>query len=92
VISWKQQGAAVVGSLEFTDGRQGNAVLVGARQNPKGAVILFSTGPGEHLKTIPLYEALDMLHPGSVVEIICMQELAYGKGQPRLQHETTGQM
>ena len=81
MISWKKQGAAIVGGLSLQDGRAANVVLVGSRQNPKGAVVVAPAADGGQLQTLMLNDALDWLAPSSVIEIMCMQELVFGDGQ-----------
>lgn len=81
MVSWKKQGAALVGTLALVDGREANVVLVGARQNPKGAVLIVPSRTDGHLQTVLLSDSLDQLDQSSVVEVLCMQELAFGKGR-----------
>ncbi|MCC6144887.1 MAG: hypothetical protein IT368_13865 [Candidatus Hydrogenedentes bacterium] len=81
VVAWKRKGSAVVGTLRLNDGRAANAVLVGPRQNPNGAVIV-SAGPSG-TETLPLPQALELLAPPQVVDILCMQERIFGdRGLP----------
>jgi len=62
----------------FADGRAGSVVLVGSRNNAKGAVVIMPADNGGAVKTIPLAEALDAFHPATVVDIVAMQERAFG--------------
>ena len=55
-------------------------VIVGARDNPKNAVILSSSGGGGALQKVPVSDSLDRLSPEQVVDIMCMQERVYGSG------------
>jgi hypothetical protein len=74
-----KQGDGWVGAVLLTDGREGNFVLVGPRQNPKGAVVVLPGNASGEVQTIPLGAALPLLHPGNVFEILCVQERAFGK-------------
>lgn len=79
MVAWHKQGAAVVGRVSYQDGRPGNVVLVGPRANPKGATLVLPPEGGGQLKTLPLREGVSLLHPATVVEIICMQERVFGE-------------
>jgi hypothetical protein len=73
--------------LTLTDNRQGNIVLVGARQNPKGAVLVLPGDAGGPVQTVPLLMALTLVHSANAVEILCMQERAFGSsGLPKPSH------
>lgn len=61
------------------DGRTGSVVLVGARDNAKGAVLVFPGKGSDGVEKVPLSNGLEMLHPQQVTEILCMQERAFGK-------------
>jgi len=66
------------------DNRQANIVLVGARQNPKGAIVVLPGEAGGAVQTLPLSMALNLIHPAHVIEILCMQERAFGgSGLPK---------
>lgn len=52
-------------------------VVVASRQNPKGAVLVMPKGSGEML-TVPLSAALVLLKPATVVDVLCLQERAFG--------------
>jgi hypothetical protein len=67
-----------VGRVTFLDGRAGSVVLVGARTNPKGAVVVLSADNAESVETIPLQEVVDALHPATLVEVLAVQERAFG--------------
>ena len=64
--------------MTLTDNRQGNIVLVGARQNPKGAVLVLPGDAGAPVQTVPLPMALTLVHCANAVEIMCVQERAFG--------------
>ena len=78
MITWKQQGAAVIGALVLADGRGASVALVGPRQNPKGAAIIMKASVGDDVETIPLKDAVALLSPEQMVDIICSQERVYG--------------
>jgi len=79
LIAWRKQGTAIVGEVTLVDGRSANVVVVGCAQNPKGAALVL---PGEKgsKPTMNLFPAaIELLRPSEVVEILCMQERAFGK-------------
>ena len=78
MIDWKRQGEAVVGAVVLGNGQSATVVLVGARQNPKGAAIVFAPEGNGALKTTPLDDAFGQLYPGQVIDIMCMQERVFG--------------
>ncbi len=80
MLAWKKQGVAFVSSVSLTDGRQGNVGMVGGRGNQRGiAGVLPGTGSGGGaLDTKMLTEVVDLLTPDQMVEILCMQERAFG--------------
>jgi hypothetical protein len=77
VVVWKRQGAALVGSLSFSDGARGKAVIVAGRDNPKGAMVVLSES-GEAADPVPLPNCLDRLRPEDVVSLLSVQERAFG--------------
>ena len=79
-IAWRRQGAAIVGTLTLPDGRRGNVVLVGGRNNPKGAAIVLPGDGGGAPQTLPFAENAGLLHPQQAAELVCMQERAFGTG------------
>jgi len=68
-----------VGNLSLLDGRQANVVLVGPRENPKGATLVLPAEGGGPVRALPLAEGIELLHPETVIDIICMQERVYGE-------------
>lgn len=82
-MDWTRQGAAVVSSIELANGRRGKVVLVGPRENPKGAVVVIA-GAGGVVETRPVGAHLDDLPPAVVAEVMCMQEREFGaSGLPK---------
>ncbi len=77
MIEWSQQSGATIGSLRFLDGRPAKIVLVGPREHPKGAVLICAD-PNGGIHKILLSQYLEQLTPGQAIEILCMQERAYG--------------
>ena len=67
-----------MGVVSLVDGGWGNVVLVGSRQNPKGAVLILPEEGGKQTSTMPLREGLTLLHTSSVIDILCMQERTFG--------------
>ena len=78
MIAWQKQGDAVIGVVSLRDGRGANAAIVGGRANPKGAVIIAVAASGAP-EALPLGEALELLTPDFVVDIVCMQERLHGE-------------
>ena len=85
---WKKQGAGWVGSLSLVDGRQANVVCVGSRENPKGTVLVLPEEGTGQVQTVDLSSGLEWLHPGHVLEVLCMQERAFGKSGLRPPKDT----
>ena len=77
-MKWSSQGNAVVGAVTLTDGRNGSAVIVGARSNPKGAVIVAKAAESGDPETVPLSQCLEALKPTDAIDILCMQERLHG--------------
>lgn len=78
MINWKKQGEALVGSLVLKQGGKGSIIVVGPANNPNGATLVT---PGEDPKkplTALLPVGCDQLTPGQYLEIMCMQERAFG--------------
>jgi hypothetical protein len=78
-MKWSTQGNAVIGTLTLTDGRGGNAVIMGAASNPKGAVIVAKNADSGEPETLPLIQGLDTLNPTDAIDILCMQERLHGE-------------
>jgi hypothetical protein len=68
-----------VGTLSLQDGRAANVVLIGPRENPRGATLVLPGEGGGPVRAVPLAQGLGLLHPQTVIDIICMQERLYGK-------------
>ena len=78
MITWQRQGAAIVGAVKLASGRAGRVVIVAARDNPKGAMLIApGAAPGE-MRPSPLQDDLDALEPTALIEILCMQERVFG--------------
>jgi len=77
-MEWKRQGAGLVGSIKLRDGRVGKVVLVGSRENPKGAMLVLATEEPGGALAIPFLEAVSLVHPRNVVEVLCAQERDFG--------------
>jgi hypothetical protein len=83
VIRWKQQGPALIGELHLLDGRSAYVVLVGPRNAHTGAVLVLTGNSESERETAFLMESVHLLHPQQVVEVLCIQERAFGdKGLP----------
>lgn len=84
MIEWKKQGEAVVGGVPLLGGMIGNAVIVGGRNNPKGAVLIVPGEDGGDAETITLNDGYAVLGPGELIEILGMQERLHGSsGLPK---------
>ncbi|MBI2422632.1 MAG: hypothetical protein HYV27_07365 [Candidatus Hydrogenedentes bacterium] len=68
----------MVGEVAYTDGHRGNIVLVGPRSNPKGAALLIPGGNAGKPATKLFPDGIDLLGPELTVELLCMQERAFG--------------
>ncbi len=85
-MDWTKQGPAFVAPINLTTGQHGRVVIVGPRENPKGAVIVIAHASGGSVDTQPVDAHLDRLAPAAAAEIICMQERVFGaSGLPRPQ-------
>ena len=78
MIAWKKQGAAFVGSLQLADGTKATAVVVGAPTQPRGAVIVSQDATGAPAAKAPLADCLDRVGLIHSIDILCMQERAFG--------------
>ena len=78
MITWRRQGAAAVGTLQLIDGRPANVVLVGARDNPRGAAVAVRRADTGAVETVPLAALYDALHPMDLTAVLCMQERVFG--------------
>jgi hypothetical protein len=54
-------------------------VLVGARDNPKGAVLVLPGEAAGEVEAVPLSSGLAWLSPGQALDLLCMQERIFGK-------------
>ncbi|NIA14632.1 MAG: hypothetical protein GWP08_11180 [Nitrospiraceae bacterium] len=79
-----------MGALAFLDGRQGNVVLVGARDNPKGAVLVIPSEVAGEVETFPLDAGIRYLSEGAIVDVLCMQARAFGSSGLKPPAEATG--
>ncbi len=68
-----------MGDIVLLDGNRGNVVLVGPRDNPKGASLVLPGEEGGKVRAVPLMEGVGLLHPQVVVDIICTQERVFGE-------------
>lgn len=78
MIEWKKQGEAVVGSIESVDGLKGSAVIVGGRDNARGAVLVLPPSEGAEPESATIADASDRLSPDQIIDIACMQERLHG--------------
>lgn len=84
MADWQQRGAAVVSPVTLTTGMRATAVIVGPRSHPKGAAIVLPGSAKGEVKTVPLAEAVVLLHPAHAIDIYAMQERLHGDaGLPR---------
>ena len=77
MLEWKAQGAACAADLPLMDGRRATAVIVADRQNPRGLVLLVQENATAPVPMM-LDEAGDLVAVGHWVEILAMQERAFG--------------
>ena len=79
MIAWQRQGGAVVGSVTLANGKGGRAVIVGGRDNPKGALLIAPGLVEVEMRPVPLREHLDALPAPQLIEVLCMQERVFGE-------------
>ncbi|MCC6696452.1 MAG: hypothetical protein IT365_12545 [Candidatus Hydrogenedentes bacterium] len=77
-MEWKRHGAGLVSGIELSDGRTGKVVLIGGRDNPKGAMLVLPSEGEESAKAFPIAEVAGVFHPSQLVEVLCAQERAFG--------------
>lgn len=78
MITWKKQKNAVVAAVSLTDGRQANAVIVGPRDNPRGAALVLPAEDGSEAEMVLLSQGAALIDAQQMVDIICMQERLHG--------------
>ncbi|MCH7908948.1 MAG: hypothetical protein IIB38_04960 [Candidatus Hydrogenedentes bacterium] len=78
MIDWTKKGEAVVGALSLADGCTGNAVVVGGRDNPRGAVIVFAKEGSDKPESVSLAEASVLIGPQDIIDILAIQERLHG--------------
>lgn len=78
MVSWKKQGEALVGNLTLNNGNRGSVVLVGPASNAKGAMLVVPGDDPKKPRTALLPAGNDLLTPAQFLEILCVQERAYG--------------
>jgi len=79
MITWREQGAALVGVFTLADGRPASVVLVGHARNTKGATILLQHEGAEQPQTVVLPDGYDLVHPRDLIDILCRQEQRFGE-------------
>lgn len=78
MVVWRRQDKAITGRLELAGGSPANVVVVADRTTPRSAALLIPQ-PGEAKpKSMLLDDALDLLDPADLVQILCMQERCFG--------------
>ena len=78
MIDWTKKGEEVVGALSLTDGRTGNAVVVGGRDNPRGVVIVAMKDGSDEPESVSFADALALIGPQDVIDILAIQERLHG--------------
>lgn len=76
-MNWKRQGSAVLRMVQLTDGRKGVVVLIGNYGKEQHAVVVFQKGEKER-EIIPVEKILDFFTPEDLIDILCVQERAFG--------------
>ena len=77
--------------VSFLDGAPGNVVLAGGRSNPKGAIVVLSGDSAGEVKTLPFADGLNLLSSEAIVDVLCMQERAFGDSGLAPPPETAGE-
>lgn len=67
-----------MGAISLLDGRKGNAVVVGPRDNPKGATLVIQKGGAEEPERRSFSDSTALLSPELVTDVLCLQERAFG--------------
>lgn len=67
----------MLAALTVADGQKATVVLVGPREKPNGAMLVFQ-GDGSEFLSVPLNDRVDELSPRQLIEIACMQERTFG--------------
>ena len=76
---------AWVGTLASLEGQRCNVVVVDASGNPKGAVLVVPQGTDGEVSTAPFDKSLAQVHAANAIDVLCMQERAFGEaGLPPL--------
>ncbi|MBN2311300.1 MAG: hypothetical protein JXR94_20150 [Candidatus Hydrogenedentes bacterium] len=78
MIAWQKQETAYVGKVQLADGHWCKVVLVGARTNPQGAMVVVAGKGGEAVKPRPFADCVAAFTPDTVMEVYCTQERAFG--------------
>ena len=76
MLTWHKQGPAFTAPVKLEDGTAGNAVVLGAKDNPKAIALV--TQQGGEQSSASFAEAVGQLPPSTLIEILCMQERAFG--------------
>lgn len=67
-----------MGGLALHGGGRGNVVLVGPSTNPKGATLIIPGDDPQKPQTALLPAGSEKLSPSDYLDVICMQERAFG--------------
>jgi hypothetical protein len=78
LITWSQQGGATVGAVTLPGGRTGKVVVVGPRELPKGAMIVYPDQATGTVQKAELDVFVEHLPPWELLEVYCMQERIFG--------------
>ena len=79
MLEWIRQGAAVLAPIQLTTGQHAKVVVVGGRENQKGAVLVLMNDGIPATETRPLENYIDTVPPAALAEILCMQERLFGQ-------------
>jgi len=77
--------------VSFLDGARGNVVLAGGRSNPKGAILVLPGDRAGKVKTVAFADGLHLLSSAAIVDVLCMQERAFGDSGLTPPPETPGE-
>lgn len=77
-MDWNPQGRAVTAPVSLADGRAGMVVVVGPRDNAKGAVIVAPKDGVKGGDKLAFAQGAALLKQTDAIEILVMQERLHG--------------
>lgn len=78
-MEWKKQGSAAVANVALAGGGNGTIVIVGPRDNARGAVLVIPQGNEGDVEKLPFSKGIEHVSPRDAVSILVMQERLHGE-------------